>query len=67
MRVVLKRKYLDINEQPEWKNKAKKRSMKQFGSGREGQGSHRVKGKIHPLGFSGRTIGAMVRRATNEK
>lgn len=61
MQVTLKAKYTTINEEPKWIGKAKHKSFKGFGTGREGQGKPRSKGQIHPVGLSGRTTGTMIR------
>lgn len=67
MQMTLKRKYRTINEFDSWKDRAKHKSFKQFGSGREGQGVAKQKGVLHPIGVSGRTLGTMQRRFRDVK
>jgi hypothetical protein len=61
MQVKLKRKYTCRDEPVSWYNRSGKKNSTNYGGGGNNQGKARTKKEKKPSGFSGKTIGNMVR------
>lgn len=64
MNIPLKKKYISLNEPKDWYNKSGKYNMGSYGQGGNNKGVKKFKKESKPLGFSGKTVGEMVRKYT---